>query len=204
MSKFVENLNFFKIMKRYLIIKKIQSHSQSKGKGSLFGVELLSAFLITVCLILGYLFLKTELPWYWFLPGILVILFYLIWVTIYVRKYNISYSGIQKLILKDEEGRNIKEWYVEDKKSLLIGRKAQDNEVDIDLSESEYVTLISKQHAVLNFSDNIWYIEDIGSSNGTGLKKINEGKKFKLEQGILYKINSGDTIYIANTKLVVK
>lgn len=204
MNKPVRKANFFDNFRKYFIIKKIQSYTKGKSRGIQYGAEILSILLLTTVMVAGYFLIPSKLHSYWFLPGILVVGVYLIWVMNYIRQYNISCSGIQKLIMKDEEGRNVKEWYVEGKKSLLIGRKTQDNEVDIDLSESEYVTLISKQHAVLNFSDNVWYIEDIGSSNGTSLKKISESKKSKLEQGTLYKIGPGDTIYIANTRLVVK
>jgi pSer/pThr/pTyr-binding forkhead associated (FHA) protein len=87
--------------------------------------------------------------------------------------------------------------------SFLIGRNTKDNEVDIDLSEAEYSELVSRQHAVLNFAEGRWYIEDIGSSYGSGLKKVDE-EKFKMDLERLYEINSGDTLYIANTKIMVK
>ena len=112
-------------------------------------------------------------------------------------------GGISKLILLSEDGRSLKTWNIAGKVSVLIGRNTKDNEVDIDLSDAEYSELVSRQHAVLNFSKNKWYIEDVGSSYGSGLKKVDE-EKFKLESETLYEVNSGDTLYIANTKILVK
>lgn len=119
-----------------------------------------------------------------------------------VQKGN-SKGGISKLILLSEDGRSLRTWNIAGKVSVLIGRNTKDNEVDIDLSDAEYSELVSRQHAVLNFSKDKWYIEDLGSSCGSGLKKVDE-EKFKLETEKLYEINTGDTIYIANTRLLVK
>ena len=89
-------------------------------------------------------------------------------------------KAISKLVLVGENGKNIKTWNIEGKVSLLIGRNTKNNEVDIDLSNVEYSELISRQHAILNYADGRWYIEDVGSAHGTGLKRINE-EKFRLE-----------------------
>jgi|BioPla2DNA2_1021312.scaffolds.fasta_scaffold02513_12 hypothetical protein len=110
---------------------------------------------------------------------------------------------ISKLILLDEDGANVKTWAIKNKVSLLIGKSKADNVVDIDLSCSEYASLISRQHAVLNYAKETWYIEDLGSSNGSGIQRANGKEKFKLENDRPYKLELGDTIYIANTKILV-
>ena len=110
---------------------------------------------------------------------------------------------IAKLVLVGENGKNIKTWNIEGKVSLLIGRNTKNNEVDIDLSNVEYSELISRQHAILNYADGRWYIEDVGSAHGTGLKRINE-EKFRLEVERSYELKHGDIIFIANTKIMVK
>lgn len=46
------------------------------------------------------------------------------------------------------------------------------HEVDIDLSDVEYASLISKEHAVLNYSSGSWFIEDLESENGVGIKGL--------------------------------
>lgn len=113
-------------------------------------------------------------------------------------------SSITKIILKDENGKTVKLWEIKNQNSLLIGKKTSNNEVDIDLSMSIYSSLISREHAIMNFSGNKWYFEDIGSSNGSGLKRKREDKKIKVEEGKSYRVYSGDTIYIANTMLFLK
>jgi pSer/pThr/pTyr-binding forkhead associated (FHA) protein len=69
----------------------------------------------------------------------------------------------------------------------------------------EYASLISKQHAVLNHASGIWYLEDLDSRNGVGIKKQGTGgTKQLLENENPHKVDSGDMIYIANTRLLVK
>ncbi|MCI1695992.1 FHA domain-containing protein [Aneurinibacillus aneurinilyticus] len=111
-------------------------------------------------------------------------------------------AGITKLILLDEKGAGIKEWYIQGETSLLIGKSSKHSEVDIDLSDAEYASLISKQHAVLNYADGNWYIEDIDSKNGTGIKQAYKSAKSRLEAQEPYRIGTGDVIYIANTKIL--
>lgn len=113
-------------------------------------------------------------------------------------------TGITKLVLLDEEGESIKEWYIQGETSLLIGKSSNQNEVDIDLSDAEYASLISKQHAVLNYAAGSWYIEDLDSKNGIGVKKADESTKNRLDNQTPYRIDSGDIIYIANTRILFK
>lgn len=124
------------------------------------------------------------------------------------RKSNWIFSNdkdfVSRAILKDEEGKNIKVWNLNEKSSFLIGKKTKSNDVDIDLGEDIYSSLISREHGILNCAGKKWYFEDIGSSNGSGIKRKKDEKKFKVEEGKSYQIQSGDIIYIANTKLILK
>lgn len=86
----------------------------------------------------------------------------------------------------------------------MVGKNTRNNEVDVDLTDAEYAYLISKQHAVLNFAADNWYIEDIGSSNGVGIRTIKDNLKRKLDKDSPYRLDLGDIIYIANTKLIIK
>ncbi|AMA73489.1 FHA domain-containing protein [Aneurinibacillus thermoaerophilus] len=127
-----------------------------------------------------------------------------------IKKYRVftvqheEKKGITRLVLLDEEGESVKEWYIQGETSLLIGKNSSQNEVDIDLSDAEYASLISKQHAVLNYAAGNWYIEDIDSKNGIGVKKANKSTKRRLENQTPYRIDSGDIIYIANTRILFK
>ncbi|NRR04874.1 FHA domain-containing protein [Brevibacillus sp. RS1.1] len=113
-------------------------------------------------------------------------------------------DGVTKLVLLDEEGESVKEWLIQGETSLLIGKSSAQNEVDIDLADAEYAALISKQHAVLNQASGDWFIEDIHSKNGTGIKQPNKRDKSKLEIEQPHKVKAGDIIYIANTRLLLK
>ena len=87
---------------------------------------------------------------------------------------------------------------------MIIGKSSTDNNVDIDLRGAEYESLINYEHAVLNNVSGLWYIEDIDSMNGIGIKKARKFKKHTLKYEMPYRISKGDTIYIANTRLLVK
>ncbi|MBG9795987.1 hypothetical protein ABD76_27520 [Paenibacillus dendritiformis] len=113
-------------------------------------------------------------------------------------------AAIAKLVLLDEEGESVKEWYIHGETSLLIGKSSAQSEVDIDLSDSEYASLISKHHAVLNYASGSWYLEDLDSRNGVGIQPAGRRTAERLEEDGPHRIESGDIICIANTRIVVK
>ncbi|ANY65238.1 FHA domain-containing protein [Paenibacillus algorifonticola] len=111
---------------------------------------------------------------------------------------------ITRLVMIDEEGERLKEWYIDGETSLLIGKSSSRSDVDVDLSDAEYASIISLQHAVLNHSKGIWYLEDLDSTNGVGLRKYNNSVITRIDNEQSYRIDSGDLIVIANTRLLVK
>jgi len=114
-------------------------------------------------------------------------------------------SQVSMLVLMNEHGTGIQFWDLRDKTGLVIGRSHEGADVDIDLSETEYFSLISNYHAVLNFTEKGWYLADAGSKNGTSLLKAGSKQKLLLAQGEPVPIQPGDTIYIAEeTQLAVK
>ena len=106
------------------------------------------------------------------------------------------------IILKNEEGYDVKTWSIGKANSLIIGKTSRIR-VDIDLTDASYSSLISKNHAILNKTDNGWFLEDLGSINGTGIQKLSDNRKIKVKSGPI-KIESGDIIYIATTALLIK
>jgi len=118
--------------------------------------------------------------------------------------YEFTDTNIQRIVLLNERGAEIEEWLLEGKTSLLIGKSSSDQEVDIDLNGTEYESLINYEHAVLNCVSGLWYIEDIDSVNGVGIKKAHKRVKTSLKQENPYRLNSGDIIYIANTRILAK
>jgi len=113
------------------------------------------------------------------------------------------YQEVREIILIDEFGERIKGWDIVGETSMLIGKNTRHNKVDIDLSGSDYASLISSQHAVLNCVNGEWYVEDADSSNGTGIRSAAQNKSNKIEIGRPYQIGPGDVLYIANTRLLV-
>ena len=111
---------------------------------------------------------------------------------------------IAKLVLLNDEGESVKEWYIHGETSLLIGKTGAEGEVDIDLSDSEYASLISKHHAVLNYASGQWFIEDLDSRSGVGIRRAGGKRANQLEPEEPCRIHSGDVISIANTRLLAK
>jgi len=108
---------------------------------------------------------------------------------------------IRVIQLLNEQGEVVKEWYITDEQGLLIGKSYQSNPVDIDLSETEYAVLIEKNHATLNCEKGVWYLEDMGGRNGTGIKSRDGTSIKRLEGGEIVQLFPGDRIYIAKTVL---
>ncbi len=205
MAQFLECINIVKHLQKYVILKKVEGHHQNRKVLQVFlGDLLLAVFLLVIIFTVSLIKMIMPLQVGGLVLGLALLAYLGVRVFFTVTRPPQTYDGAKRLVLQDEEGKNIRAWPLERRKALILGKKTRDNEVDIDLSEAQYATLISKQHAVLNYSDHNWYLEDIGSSNGTGVKRSNAKHKFKLEPGRPYPINSGDIILIANTQLLVK
>ncbi|MGL5436365.1 MAG: FHA domain-containing protein [Lachnospiraceae bacterium] len=108
-----------------------------------------------------------------------------------------------ELILLNETDKPIRSWNLTGKTAMIIGRRNRNEEVDVDLSDCEYSALISVQHAVLNYSLESWYVEDLGSQNGIQIKKVEDGGLYQVAPNHPCKISAGDMIYIAKTKLLL-
>lgn len=110
-------------------------------------------------------------------------------------------STISKVSLVDEYENNLGEWYVAGKSSLIIGKSTKSRKVDIDLKETKEEYLVSKNHAVMNYAAGNWYIEDLGSAYGVGIKKANGTFRRRLKIDTPYKLEKGDIVYINKIRL---
>jgi len=109
------------------------------------------------------------------------------------------------LVLLNENSAEIKTWDLRDYTGLVIGRSLDEADVDVDLSDTEYFSLISSEHAVLNYTNEGWQLMDAGSKNGTSLQRKGSKKKLQLSPGEPLPIQPGDKIYLAEeTVLAVK
>lgn len=120
------------------------------------------------------------------------------------KKQSKETSHVKKVVLINEEGQNLFEWGVEGKSGLVIGKSVGKEQVEIDLQASAYATMISKQHAVLNFTGEHWCVEDIDSKNGTRVKKQNQNAILDLKLVGPVEVAPGDIIYVANTMLQLR
>lgn len=112
-------------------------------------------------------------------------------------------NQLESIILKNSEDYDIKIWKVGRATSLLIGKKTPRNKVDIDVSEGIYSNLVSRAHGLLNRVNGVWYYEDLGSQNGSGIEKKSDRRKVKIRRNTPIKVESGDIIYLATTKLLL-
>ena len=115
-----------------------------------------------------------------------------------------SKTGAKKVVLINEEGQTLMEWSLERKTSLIIGKYADGEDVDIDLSGSAVAQMISKQHAVLNYTEKGWYVDDIDSKNGTRVKKLTQNSIMDVKLVGAIEVEAGDIIYIASTMLQIQ
>ena len=113
-------------------------------------------------------------------------------------------NQIENIILKNSEDYDIKVWKVGRATSLLIGKRTPRNRVDIDVSEGIYSNLVSRAHGILNKVNGVWYYEDLGSQNGSGIEKSSDRRKIKIRKNTPVKVESGDIIYLATSKLLLK
>jgi len=95
-----------------------------------------------------------------------------------------AYSGRKnrsylEIIKGDDEG---KIFYL-DQDSVLVGRY---NECDIEIADQE----LSRRHFKLYWQDKRWYVEDLGSTNGTFVNKLRVDS---------YMVNPGDRIKAGQT-----
>ncbi len=110
-------------------------------------------------------------------------------------------AGITQLNWLSEKGDILKSWDLFNRTGLVIGRDRKENMVDIDLAQSPYAPLIDIEHAVLNYANADWYVEDLSSRNGTQLCKARDGRKYQLTAGEPCKVEIGDIIIVGMTQL---
>ena len=102
----------------------------------------------------------------------------------------------------NEQNMPVRSWDLSDRVAVVIGKKNTEEDVDVDLEDCEYSTFIDPCHAALNFCNNGWFVEDLGSQNGVKIKKVEDGDCYKVMNRPC-RVAAGDIIYIANTKLLL-
>lgn len=111
-------------------------------------------------------------------------------------------TALTELVLLGEENDRLASWNIYGKNGIVIGRDVGENHVTVNLEGSAYASMIDVEHAVLNYSGDNWYIEDISEKNGVSIQK-QDGRKYKLAYGKPCKLEKGDIIYIALVRMQI-
>ncbi len=114
----------------------------------------------------------------------------------------IPQTACTELVLLSEEDSHLARWNIYGKNGIVIGRDVGENLVTVDLNESPYAGMIDVEHAVLNFSGNDWYIEDISSKNGVSIQK-RDGRKYKISYGKPCRVERFDILFIGLIRLQI-
>ena len=113
-------------------------------------------------------------------------------------------DGLITEIVLNEEDKPLMSWDIYGKTAMVIGRDVRENQVDIDLGQSPYASMVDIEHAVLNYSAGNWYVEDLGSSNGISIKKASDGRVYRLSRDTACRLERGDCLYIGLNHLLLK
>ncbi len=111
-------------------------------------------------------------------------------------------TTLTEVALLGEDDTQLAFWNIYGKNGIVIGRDIGENNVTINLDNSTYASMIDIEHAVLNYSGDCWYIEDISEKNGVSIQK-QDGRKYRLAYGKPCRLEKGDIIYIALTRLQI-
>ena len=114
---------------------------------------------------------------------------------------NFETGTIMQISLLNKNGEIINSWELYGKTAAVIGKDIGENQVDIDLSQTQYAAMIDIEHAVLNYVSGSWYIEDLDSQNGISIKKFGQDKIYKLSALQPCKLDFGDIIFIGVCRL---
>lgn len=110
---------------------------------------------------------------------------------------------ITEAVLLSEENTELMTWNMYGKVALVIGRNQREHQVDIDLRESPFASMVDGEHAVLNFSGGSWFVEDLGSTNGLSIKK-DDRKIYKLAPDTLCRVERGDCLFVGRNQLLFR
>lgn len=164
------------------------------------------AFLAIVLCIFTYQYFNQDMIEKYIVAGVFVVIALYYSIKLWRRCYQpiTACNNISTILMLNDNGNVIKQWDIQGKVSLLIGKNKKNKDVDIDLSESMYDALIYDEHALLNFAANSWYLEGLHVPSSVSLRKNGGQMRYRLTGNRPCKVTSGDMIYIANTRLMIK
>lgn len=111
-------------------------------------------------------------------------------------RYDTRRKEISEIRLLGEEGNVTAVWDIYGKTSIVFGKDERENQVDVNLKNTDYAGTVDGEHAVMNYSDGSWYIEDLDSENGTRVQRAGEDKKYRVSSREPCKVRKNDIIYL--------
>lgn len=82
---------------------------------------------------------------------------------------------------------------------ILLGRSIEQSDIDLDLGTFGGESLgVSRRHARISHIDQLLFLEDLASTNGTWLNN------FTLQSHHLYRLKDGDEIYLGKLRMVIR
>ncbi len=119
----------------------------------------------------------------------------------FVRK---KINGSSILLLLEEEKSVTAVWDIYGKTSIVFGRNEGENQVDINLRNTDYAGTIDRKHAVMNYCNGSWYIEDLDSENGTRIQRGGEGDQYRVSSRKPCKVEKNDIIYLGLASIRIR
>lgn len=119
-------------------------------------------------------------------------------------RYQTGKAGISEILLLGEDNNITDTWDVYRKTSIVFGRDEGLNQVDINLKNTDYAGTVDGEHAVMNYSNGSWYIEDLDSENGTRIQRNGEDKPYRVSSREPCKVEKGDIIYLGLAPLWIR
>lgn len=119
-------------------------------------------------------------------------------------RYGGKRRGISEILLLGEENNVTAVWDIYGKTSVVFGKDERENQVDVNLKNTDYAGTVDGEHAVMNFSNGSWYIEDLDSENGTRLQRGGEGKKYRVSSREPCRVEKNDIIYLGLAPIKIR
>lgn len=111
---------------------------------------------------------------------------------------------ISEILLLGEENNITAVWDIYGKTSIVFGKEAKENQIDINLKNTDYAGTVDGEHAVMNYSNGNWYIEDLESENGTRIQRGGEGEKYRVSSREPCKVEKNDIIYLGLAPIKIR
>ena len=113
-------------------------------------------------------------------------------------------QGLSEISLLGEEKNITATWDIYGKTSIVFGKDERQNQVDINLKNTDYAGTVDSEHAVMNYSNGSWYIEDLDSENGTRIQKGGEGRKYKVSSREPCRVEKNNIIYLGLAPIKIR